>query len=135
MHVMTTEEIDAFLAKPLDAIIATQRRAGGSQLTPMWFYWDGAAFYMSTTRDRNKYANIKRNAEISLIVNDQQAHTYVSTYGRAELIEGDKERIMELTLPIIRCYAPEGRAEQMAASLLEQDRVVIVLRPDKVVTS
>lgn len=131
---MTADEIDTLLAKPLDAIVATQRRSGGPQLTPMWFYWDGTAFYLSTTRDRNKYANIKRNAEISLIVNDQEAHTYVSAYGRAELVEHDADHIMKLTLPIIRRYAPEGRAEQMAASLLEQDRVVIVLRPEKMVT-
>ncbi|HEX8034734.1 MAG TPA: PPOX class F420-dependent oxidoreductase [Ktedonobacterales bacterium] len=132
---MTADEIDTLLAKPLDAILATQRRSGGSQLTPMWFYWDGTAFYMSTTRDRNKYANIKRNAEVSLIVNDQEAHKYLSAYGRAELVEDDKDRIMKLTLPIIRRYAPEGRAEQMAASMLEQDRVVIVLRPDKLLTN
>lgn len=45
---------------------------------------------------------------------------------------------MKLTLPIIRLirrYVPEGRAEQMAASMLEQDRMVIVLRPDKLLTN
>lgn len=132
---MMTEDIDTLLAKPLDAIVATQKRSGGSQLTPMWFYWDGRAFYLSTTRDRNKYANIKRNAELSLIVNDQEGHRYVSAYGRGELVEGDMDQVMKLTMPIIRRYLPEERAEQMAASLLEQDRVVIILRPEKVVAN
>ncbi|MGZ3598840.1 MAG: PPOX class F420-dependent oxidoreductase [Ktedonobacterales bacterium] len=132
---MNAEEANALLAKPLDAIIATQRRSGPPHLTPMWFYWDGHAFYLSTTRDRTKYANIKRNPEIALIVDDQATHTYVSAHGHAKLVEDNKDQIMKLTLPIIRRYVPEGRAEQMAVSMLEQDRVVIVLRPDKLLTN
>ena len=132
---MTPEERDTVLAKPLDAILATNRRSGGPHVTPMWFYWDGSAFYLSTTRDRSKYAHIKRNADISLIINDQASHRYVSAYGHAEVVEGDKETVLRLTLPIIRRYAPEGGGEQMAASLMEQDRVVIVLRPEKIVAN
>jgi PPOX class probable F420-dependent enzyme len=132
---MNAEEINALLAKPLDAIIATQHRSGPPQLTPMWFYWDGHAFYFSTTRDRVKYANIKRNAEIALIVDDQSAHKYVSAHGHAKLVEDDKDHIMKLTLPIIRRYVPEDRANQMAAAMLEQDRVVIVLHPDKMLAN
>lgn len=131
---MTPEERDALLAKPLDAILAVQRPSAPPQLTPLWFYWDGEAFYLSTTRDRAKYPNIKRNPAVSLIVNDQAAHTYVAAYGRAEIIEENKDGIVALTLPIIAKYAPPGNAERMAASLLQQDRVVIVLRPKRIVT-
>lgn len=131
---MTPEERDALLAKPLDAILAVQRPSAPPQLTPLWFHWDGEAFYLSTTRDRAKYPNIKRNPAVSLIVNDQAAHTYVAAYGRAEIVEGNRDEIKELTLPIIAKYAPPGNAGRMAESLMEQDRVVIVLRPKRIVT-
>lgn len=131
---MTPEERDALLAKSLDAILAVQRTSAPPQLTPLWFYWDGEAFYLSTTRDRAKYPNIKRNPDVSLIVNDQAAHTYLVAYGRAEIVEDNKDEIVALTLPIIKKYAPPDTVERMAASLLQQDRVVIVLRPERIVT-
>lgn len=55
---MTSEEVNVLLARPLDAIVAVTRREGGPQVTPVWFRWDGEAFYFSTTRHRSKYANI-----------------------------------------------------------------------------
>ncbi len=131
---MTPEERDALLAKSLDAILAVQRTSAPPQLTPLWFYWDGEAFYLSTTRDRAKYPNIKRNPDVSLIVNDQAAHTYLVAYGRAEIVEDNKDEIVALPLPIIKKYAPPDTVERMAASLLQQDRVVIVLRPERIVT-
>lgn len=129
---MMPEERDALLAKPLNAIVAVQRQSGGPQLTPVWFLWDGQAFYLSTTKSRAKYANLQRHRAISLIVDDLAAHQYVAAYGHAEIIEHDRERIVALTRPIMEKYAPE-RAAQMAEGM-EPDRVVVVLRPDKLVT-
>jgi PPOX class probable F420-dependent enzyme len=131
MSSMTPEEREALLAKPLNAIVAVPRRSGGPQLTPVWFHWDGHAFYFSTTRSRTKYANIKRHPEISLIVDDLAAHLYVAAYGHAEIIEDDRVQVIALTQPIMEKYAP-GRAEQMLADLAP-DRVIVILRPTKIV--
>lgn len=130
---MTPEERDALLARRLNAIVAVARRSGGPHLTPVWFHWDGHAFYFSTTRSRSKYANIKRHPDISLIVDDPAAHQYVTAYGRAEIIEDQdhRDQIVELTRPILEKYAP-GRAAQMLSGW-GQDRVVVVLHPQKFV--
>lgn len=130
---MTVEERDAQLAKPLNAIVAVSRRSGGPQLTPVWFYWDGSAFYFSTTRSRSKYPNIRDHPEISVMVDDLAAHKYIAAYGRAEIVQGDRERVVALTVPIMEKYSP-GKARDMAANM-EQDRVVIVLRPEHIVTN
>jgi len=131
---MTSDDLHALLAKPLDAIVAVDRPSGGPQVTPNWFVWDGEAFYLSTTRSRSKYPNIKRNPDISIIVNDQAAHRYVAAYGRAEIVEDDYDTIARLTIPIIEKYMPGG-SQGFVANLREQGRVVIVLRPDKLVTN
>ena len=52
----STDKIEAFLAEPRNVIVAGIRRDGRPQLSPNWFYWDGERFYVSTTRDRAKYA-------------------------------------------------------------------------------
>lgn len=130
---MTSEEMEKLLAKPLDAVVAVNRPSGGPHLTPVWFRWDGHAFYLSTTRDRAKYTHIKRHPDISLIVDDQAAHRYVVAYGRAEIVEDDPNTIAELSYPIIAKYAPQV-PKPAPAEFAEEGRVVVVLRPTRLVT-
>ena len=47
---MTPEQIEAFLAQPINVMVAAIRRDGRPQMSPNWFVWDGARFYISTTR-------------------------------------------------------------------------------------
>ena len=37
---MSREEMDAFLAEPRNAIVATVNPDGFPQLTPIWFHWE-----------------------------------------------------------------------------------------------
>ncbi len=130
---MTTEEQHALLSKTNNAIIGVNRTQGGPQLTPVWFAWDGTSFFFTTTKDRVKYVNLKRDPSISLIVDDVETHKYVVAYGRAEIIEQD---VAELARPIIEKYAPPERAEQMVEMVRnDPQRVLVVLRPEKVLTN
>lgn len=129
---MTPEEMNTILSKANNAIIGVNRANGGPQLTPVWYVWDGASFSFSTTKDRVKYLNIKRDPSISLIVDDLDSHKYITAYGRAEIIE---QNVGELTRPIVAKYLPAERVEQFVKSVAEDpNRVVVVLHPDKVVT-
>lgn len=129
---MTAEEMQTLLSKPNNAIIAVNRAKGGPQLTPVWYVWDGEAFYFSTTRDRSKYPNLKRDQNISLIVDDLEGHKYIAAYGRAEIIE---ENVGELTRPIIKKYVLADQVEQGVTSIKnDPNRVLVVLRPEKIVT-
>jgi len=105
---------------------------GGPQLTPVWYAWDGTSFLFSTTKDRAKYLNLKRDPSISLIVDDLETHNYVVAYGRAEIIE---QNVGELTRPIIAKYASADKFEQMI-KMIENDpgRVLVVLHPEKILT-
>ncbi len=130
---MTTQEINQILAKPINAIVATNRREGAPQLTPVWFYWDGERFYFSTTRDRAKYPNLKRDPSISLIVDDLETHKYVAAYGKAEIIE---ENVAEVTRPIVSRYMSGDALTQFEARIKNSpERVVVAFRPDRIVTS
>jgi PPOX class probable F420-dependent enzyme len=130
---MTSEEMKAFLLKPNNAIVGVNRTVGGPQLTPVWYAWDGTSFFFSTTKDRAKYLNLKRDPSISLIVDDLATHKYVVAYGRAEIIE---QNAAELARPIIEKYVPADRVEQLV-TMMKNDlsRVLVALHPEKVVTS
>jgi PPOX class probable F420-dependent enzyme len=130
---MTSEEMQTLLSKANNAIIGVNRADGGPQLTPVWYAWDGISFYFSTTKDRFKYFNIKRDPTISLIVDDVEMHKYVVAYGHAEIIEQNYE---ELLRPIVKKYVPENQIEQ-AIKMITDDpsRVLVVLHPEKIVTN
>jgi PPOX class probable F420-dependent enzyme len=127
---MDAEAIQAVLAKPNEAIIATNRPGKGSQLSPVWFVWDGVAFLFTTHKATFKYANIARDPNISLIVNDATAHICVSAYGRAEIVE--VERYPELVNALAEKYMPPAMRERTAAAILTRANLVaIVLKPEK----
>lgn len=130
---MDRDALQAFLTQPHDGIIATNRVGKGSQLSPVWFVWDGESFLFSTQKASVKYANIVRDPNISVMVNDPVTYTYVVAYGRAEIV--GLERYPELENAIVEKYMPVERREQFAAATQEisrASRVVIVLKPEKV---
>lgn len=131
---MDPHALQSFLAQPHDAIISTNRVGKGSQLSPVWLVWDGESFLFGTQKASVKYANIVRDPNISVIVNDPVTHTYVTAYGRAEIVE--LERYPELDNAIVEKYIPVDQRQQFEASnqgFLWASRVVIVLKPEKVV--
>lgn len=130
---MTSEEIQALLSKSNNAIVGVNRAVGGPQLTPVWYAWDGTSFYFSTTKDRAKYLNLKRDPSISLIVDDFATHQYVVAYGQAEIIE---QNIGELTRPIAQKYVPADRVDQFLQALNDDpSRVLVVLHPERLLTN
>ena len=131
---MDPHAFQAFLAHPHDAIISTNRVGKGSQLSPVWLVWDGESFLFGTQKASVKYANIVRDPNISVMVNDPVTHTYVTAYGRAEIV--GLERYPELGNTIVEKYIPADQRQQFEASnqaIERASRVVIVLKPEKVV--
>jgi PPOX class probable F420-dependent enzyme len=122
---MTPEKIAALLSKTHVAIVGVNRADGGPQLTPVRFFWDGDAFCFSTTTDRAKYANIKRNPLITLMVEDPEG--YIAAYGKAEIIETG---FTDLVRPIIEKYMPD-RIEVGMAIVTQPNRVLVLLRPER----
>ena len=130
---MTSEEMQILLSKANNAIVGVNRAEGGPQLTTVWYSWDGTAFYFTTTKDRVKYLNIKRDPSISLIVDDFDMHKYVTAYGRAEIME---HNFGELVRSIIKKYAPAEQVEMRVKAVTDDpSRVVIVLHPHKIVSN
>ena len=130
---MTSEEMHALLSKPNHAIIGINRAVGAPQLTTVWYAWDGTNFFFSTTTDRAKYLNLKRDPSISLVVDDVESHKYVVAYGKAEIIE---QNFAELVRSVIARYAPADRVEQMVQAVSnDPKRVIVVFHPEKVLTN
>lgn len=126
--------LDDFLSRMRDAILATVRRDGGPQATPIWYHWDGAALRMSTTRQTAKTHNIRRDSRVSICVDDQVGGSYVTLFGRAEIVEDDREQVAAESMPLLLRYMPPDEAVTRWARInATDDRVVLRVRPDRVI--
>jgi PPOX class probable F420-dependent enzyme len=83
----STDKIEAFLAEPRNVIVAGIRRDGRPHLSPNWFYWDGQRFYVSTTRDRVKYAIFRRDPRAQLLIDDPAGFRAVLVPATVEIRE------------------------------------------------
>lgn len=123
------EEVEAFLAKPNHAVVGVNRAHGAPQLTVTWYVWDGKTFFFSTTKNRAKYFNLKRDPSISLLVNNFAEKWYVVVYGHAEIIEQNHD---ELSIPLREKYMTAEEREQWTGG--DPDRVIVVLHPERILS-
>ena len=115
--------VQRLLQLPVHAVVGLNRPDAPPQLTVVWFLWDGESFRFSTTRDRAKYANLKRDESLSLLVDDFDNKFYVVAYGRAKIIEDGHD---ELAKPLLDKYQPDR-----APTPHDPARVIVKLFPDK----
>jgi PPOX class probable F420-dependent enzyme len=124
-------EIEAFLAEPRNVVVAGIRRDGRPHLSPNWFWWDGERFYVSTTRDRVKYAIFRRDPRAQLLIDDPAGFRAVLLPATVEIRED-----LAAELPRFRAIrekyglAVPGDEEHLRA-LAEEGRVLLAITPDQ----
>jgi PPOX class probable F420-dependent enzyme len=120
-----------FLAEPRHIIVAGVRRDGRPHLSTNVFFWDGERFFISTTRDRVKYKIFSRDPRVELIIDDATGHRYVRVSGTVEILED-----IPSNLPMDRALRernnmPIGDHEELAASLVADNRILLAVTPGK----
>lgn len=132
---MLPQEAQDLLTQNNHAILAINRAEGAPHVTPVWYLWDGAAFYVSTATDRAKYANIVHDPAVALIVEDPGSSNYVAAYGQAQLIARGEPDFEDLTRRVVGKYLPPEQSGKMLEMALGPNRVVVKLEPERVVVS
>jgi PPOX class probable F420-dependent enzyme len=122
------EVIDQFLAERRNAVLGTIRKDGSPQLNPMWFYWNGEVFYISTTRSRFKYNHLQRDPRVTLCIDDVTGFQTVIVEGRAQIVEDD---LWGPTRLIVEKYVDKGHVEARLARMRTEPRVILIIRPEK----
>jgi hypothetical protein len=65
---MTDSERDEFLAGQRTCRVGSLNPDGGPHVTPLWFVWDGDALWLFSTTRSQRWANLMRDARISVVV-------------------------------------------------------------------
>jgi PPOX class probable F420-dependent enzyme len=127
---MIPQDMIDLLVERHNAIVAINRASGAPQLTPVWFLWDGEAFYFRIGKSTAKYRNVVRDQSISLMINDRDGFRYLTISGRAQIIEDNP---FDVAVQIVKKYYAPELAPQRMPQEREPDVVTIKLPPEKVV--
>ena len=131
-------EIEALLALDVPARLATLDRDGFPHVTPLWFVWKDGAFFMTSIADRPHLRRLSHNprAGVCIDVEDperadgQRPNRQVRAIGDAELF---RDRDAQWTNRITQKYVRGSAAAEMIATRAADDRLVICLRPARVI--
>lgn len=128
-----TPEQQQLIDQQTIGVLATLMRDGTPQLTPINYAYQDGVFFMSTTKERAKYPNIRRNGKVSLVIVGEGWRPYVTVYGNATIEETDYDRIAEGTAAVAKRMSDRPLPDNFADSLREQKRVLITLTPERFV--
>ena len=137
MPEMNKSELDAFLARPYLARIASIR-GERPHVVPMWFDWDGASVWMETGLNFQKHKNLSANPNCVVTVDITEGGLRFKgaiLEGKAELISEPPALVRET---VIRIYAKylgrEGIEAPTPRQMIDSPHVIIKLTPTRVIT-
>lgn len=128
---MFSDELKKVLDSPVFVTIATLQPDGSPQVSPVWVKRDGEELLVSTTVDRRKTRNLRRDPRVTVVVQPADApYTYAEIRGTADLTtEGGQALIDELA----QKYVGKNYAEFNPQAHQDAERVVVRISPRKVV--
>lgn len=128
---MSQDEMEQFLARARNIMVAAVRKDGRPQMTPNWFLWRDGKFYISTTKTRAKYKNFKRDPRVQLALDEPEGFRSLIVDGRTEILENIDEFI-PYSRAISAKYTGQTPEEQSLRRRLEEEqRVILKITPDK----
>ncbi len=130
MSIELSAQQEALLRRSRNGILATVGSDGSPHAAPVWYLWDNGEIRISTPGTTQKIRDIERNPRVALCVDDQVAGEYLTLYGQAGIVTG--ERVTDLTWPLLLYDLPPDEATARWNRInADGSRVVIVLRPDR----
>ncbi len=134
MAQMTQAQIEAFLALPRHAIVATNRADGPPQLTPVWYIYEAGKMYISAGAGTVKVQNLRRDPRLTICIDGGHPDArYVIMQGVITILEPREPLQEQMRWRIIRHYhESEEEARRYYESMRDSSSVLLVLSPDKV---
>jgi PPOX class probable F420-dependent enzyme len=83
------EAIEEFLKEKNFLVLATARRDGSPQVTPVWYLWENGRFMINALNGRAKVSNMARDPRVAFVIQDmQRPERYIQVRGRVTAREG-----------------------------------------------
>jgi PPOX class probable F420-dependent enzyme len=135
---MTDDEVQEFLSGVRTMNCATINHDGTIHLVAMWYGFLEGCPALETKAKSQKVANLRRNRQITCLVEDGAAYEQlrgVEIVGHAEIVE-DPDRMFELGISVFERHQGMEYREELRP-IIEQmlhKRVVVKIHPDRYVS-
>jgi PPOX class probable F420-dependent enzyme len=125
---------EIYLAELANMILATIRRDGRPQLSPVWFIWQDNEFLISTTPATAKWKNLVRDQRCTGVV-DAPNGRYISVSGVVEMWTENAPH--EVTTEIVKKYKLGDDFEPYMETVRNDrpQRGIIRLKPESFASS
>ncbi len=134
MPPLNQQELENFLCKPLIARLGTVNEDGTVHLAPIYFKFEDGEFILGTQVVSRRVRNIKRNPNVTLLIDDPHGpYQGVMVYGKATL---EYDQVIEKRARIFEKYSGDPKqARQSAEGLVSKwESVVIRIKPERFVS-
>lgn len=130
---MTKEEMQAFLARPIIARLATVRPNSTPQIVPMWFLYEDGVMYMSTRTYAAKVKHLQKNPRVAVVVDEMVVPLKNKVVTLEGIVETQTTGVKEMTTRIYHKYlGAEGAATPAAQQSINTPRVILKITPKKI---
>ncbi|MEM7116277.1 MAG: PPOX class F420-dependent oxidoreductase [Chloroflexota bacterium] len=135
MPAMSQAEIEAFLAEPRHAIVATIHADGTPHMSPVWYLYDGR-LYISIPAITVKHRNLQRDPRLSVCIDGCRPDGRTVMFsGMAELLPKGDPFGAEMRWRIIRHYHnSEAEALRYWEQVKDVAATLIIVTPNKVIS-
>jgi len=114
------------------AHLATASKKGKPRVNPIWYAYQNGIFYFTTRLGRLKGQHITRNPAVALsIATDMRPYVAVCAFGNAQALKENRDEWLK---KISFRYGEEDAKEWLAEAVKQPDRVVMMLKPDRVLS-
>ena len=133
---MLPDNIRDFISNNDKAVLSTFRRSGQAQLSIVVVgnYADGAAF--TTTEDRAKLANLRRDPRCSLLVSQDSWWGFIVLEGAARVMSADNtdpEELRQAFRDVYRSISGEHPDwDEYDRAMVEDRRAVVIVVPEQI---
>ena len=133
---MLSDKVRDFIGENNKAVLSTFRQNGAAPLSIIVVgpFQDGAAF--TTTADRAKLSNLRRDPRCSLLVSKESWWGYVVLEGNARIMSSDNSDADELRLALREVYrviaGDHSNWDEYDQAMRDERRSVVVVVPERV---
>jgi len=136
---LSYEKMNAFLARPLIARLATVKPNHRPHVVPVWFEWDGRYLWITIDRRSQKFRNLSARPYCAVTIDETLGGLRfigVIFEGRVELIQEPAEWARQVVVRVYTRYlGEEGIEARTPQRMITQGQHVIVkLIPEKILT-
>jgi PPOX class probable F420-dependent enzyme len=129
---MSRRERERFLAGRHVAVLTTIASDGRPVPTPIWYLYRDNTFLFRTASDAVKTENIRRDARVSICVQEERApYKAIIVHGKGELRDADPSLADDLPRHYLGLVGAIGYKQAAREAVEQGPEITLVVRPER----